>query len=104
MVRYMTIEEIIEKNFSSSFYDSNNFEDIYNFVESCESKLTLKKLGIETSNIVSYVKGEKTPQYTVKCENDTVTSFVFEVDNCVNILFNIFELLYCIELCFSTFK
>ena len=75
----MTIEEIIEKNFSSSFYDSNNFEDIYNFVESCESKLTLKKLGIETSNIVSYVKGEKTPQYTVKCENDTVT-YLYDFD------------------------
>ena len=75
----MTIEEIIEKNFSSSFYDSNNFEDIYNFVESCESKLTLKKLGIETSNIVSYVKGEKTPQYNVQCENDIVT-YLYDFD------------------------
>mgnify|MGYP004591670311 FL=1 len=75
----MTIEEIIEKNFSSSFYDSNNFEDIYKFVESCDSKLTLKKIGIETSNILSYVKGEKTPQYNVQCENDIVT-YLYDFD------------------------
>lgn len=75
----MTIEEIIEKNFSSAFYNSNNFEEIYNFVENCDSKLTLKKLGIETSDISSYIRGEKSPQYVVKCEDNTVT-YLYDFD------------------------